>query len=432
MNCKKSIASVFSRAVLIVVLSLTASSAIAQEYEGEVLTLSYFAATYADAAAAVIPEFEAMTGATVELVTAPYLTLYQDQFTELVTSTGTFDVMQVASQWDGQFAPFLASLEDYIANDPDVDMDVFIPAVARAAGFWDGKRFGVPNACDAYGIIYRTDIFEEKGIEVDLDNWTWDAYAELAKQLTADGMYGTAIAGVKHQLDAIWTARYWSQGGHLMSQDWTTALPERELAVDSLKMIIDLMEYMPPGVMSYDIPDENNAFVQGQVVMAELWPSLIRATANDPNQSTVVGKWGILPYPSASPQLSAWSLAIPETSKNKDLAWEWIKFYTSEANQRRFLEEFGVGPTITAIYEDPTVIAQNPEFPNHLIGLEGTLPRFRIAQSQETFDFLDDRISDALTGTMTPEEAIAAVVAQWEDRIGASLPTSPYVDDYHD
>jgi multiple sugar transport system substrate-binding protein len=215
-----------------------------------------------------------------------------------------------------------------------------------------------------------------------------------------------------------------------MSQDWETALPERDIAVKSLDMILELMPYMPPGVMSYDIPDENTAFVQGKVAMAELWPSLIRGTANDPAQSTVVGKWGVLPYPGHSPQLSSWSLAIPETSENKDLAWEWIRFYTQEAKQREFLDEFGIGPSRQAIYEDPAVIEAHPDFPNMLISLNGVRPRFRIAQSQETFDFLDDRISDALTGVLTTEEAIQEVVNQWEEKIGAAVPETPYTDDY--
>ncbi|MCP4291586.1 MAG: hypothetical protein GY780_07100, partial [bacterium] len=65
-----------------------------------------------------------------------------------------------------------------------------------------------------------------------------------------------------------------------------------------------------------------------------------------------------------------------------------------------------------------------------LISLNGVRPRFRIAQSQETFDFLDDRISDALTGVMTTEEAVQAVVDQWEEKIGAAVPDTPYTDDY--
>ena len=400
-------------------------------FAGKELTMIYFDATYARAAEAVIPEFEEQTGAKVTLIVAPYASLYEKEFTDLVSGGGAYDIMQVASQWDGQFAQYMAPIDDMLAADKDViNIDDFIPGVTRVTGTWNDVRFGIPNACDAYGIIYRTDIFEEKGIEVDPVNWTWEEYADLAKQLTEGDMFGTAIAGVKHQLDAYWTARYWSQGGHLMTQDWMTALPQRDTSAASLQMILDLMPYMPSGVMSYDIPDENNAFVQGKVVMAELWPSLIRGTANDPTQSQVVGKWNVLPYPGHSPQLSSWSLAIPQTSENKELAWEWIKFYTSEAKQRSYLDTFGIGPTRTAIYQDPTVIEQHPDFPNMLISLNGVRPRFRIAQSQETFDYLDDRISDALTGVLTPEEATEQVAAFWEEKISSDPPDVPYTDDY--
>jgi ABC-type glycerol-3-phosphate transport system substrate-binding protein len=399
-------------------------------FAGQELNMIYFDATYARAAEKYIPEFEEMTGAKVNLVVAPYASLYEKEFTDLVTNGGAYDIMQVASQWDGQFAPYMASIDDRLKNDPDLKVEDFIPGVTQVTGTWNNVRFGIPNACDAYGIIYRTDIFDEKGIKVDPVNWTWEEYANLAKQLTTSDMFGTAIAGVKHQLDAYWTARYWSQGGHLMTQDWLTALPQRDIADKSLQMIIDLMPYMPSGVMSYDIPDENTAFVQGKLAMAELWPSLIRGTANDPAQSKVVGKWGILPYPGHSPQLSSWSLGIPATSKKQDLAWEWIKFYTAEAKQRAYLEEFGIGPTRTAIYQDPAVIEKNPDFPNMLISLNGVRPRFRIAQSQETFDYLDDRISDALTKVLTTKDAVDQTAKFWEEKISADPPSVPYTDDY--
>jgi multiple sugar transport system substrate-binding protein len=408
----------------------TAAAAGAKPYAGQTLNMIYFDATYADAAQASIAEFEAQTGAKVNLIRAPYANLYEKEFTDLVSGGGSYDLMQVASQWDGQFAPYLLPIDKYLAQDPAAAIDKFIPGVARVTGTWDNVRFGIPNACDAYGIIYRTDIFDKEGIKVDPVNWTWDQYAALAKQLTKDNMFGTAIAGEKDQLDAYWTARYWSQGGHLMSPDWKTALPQSVTSTKSLQMVMDLLPYMPPGVMSYAIPDENNAFVQGKTAMAELWPSLIRGTANDPAQSKVAGKWGILPYPGHSPQLSSWSLAIPKTTKVPDLAWEWIKFYTQDSKQRAFLDKFGIGPTRQAIYQDPAVIEKHPDFPNMLISLNGVRPRFRIAQSQETFDYLDDRISDTLTKVMTPQQATEAVTKQWEEKISADPPKTPYTDDY--
>ncbi|NPV52438.1 MAG: extracellular solute-binding protein [Firmicutes bacterium] len=410
--------------------SLAVEAAGDKPFKGQSLVLLYFEATYANAARKVVPEFEELTGAKVTLVTAPYASLYEKEFTALVTGAGGFDVMQVASQWDGQFAPYFEPLDKRLKADSNaIKIDDFVVGVARATGIWRGVRFGIPNACDAYGIIYRTDIFKNAGIKAD-PGWSWDDYMSIAKKLTKGGMQGTSIAGAKEQLDAFWTARYWSMGGHLMSRDWKTPLPQRDIAVKAIDMIIALKPYMPQGVLSYNIPDENAAFNHGLVAMAELWPSLIRGEASDPTKSKVVGKWSIIPYPNASPQLSSWSLAIPKSAKAKDLAWEWIKFYTAEKKQRAFLEELGIGPTRRAIYQDPNVIKKHQDFPNMLISLNGVRPRFRIAQSQEAFDFLDDRLNDALTGTMTSKQAIESIAQQWKQIISDNPPEGEYTDDY--
>jgi len=418
--------------VLVFCLALGGLAAAADKnFKGHKLSVIYMSGNYADAARLIAKEFEEMTGSSVTVIDAPYASLYEKEFTDLITSGGAYDVFEVASQWDGQFAAYLEPIDEKLKNDTELNIKDFIGGVSRVTGIWQGVRFGIPNACDAYGIIYRTDIFKAEGI-TEKDCSTWDGYFEVAKKLTKDGMFGSAIAGVKHQLDAYWTARYWSMGGHLISKDWKTPLPQRDSAVKAWKMIIDLMEYMPKGVMAYDIPDENSMFLKGKIAMAELWPSLIRGTANDPAQSNVIGKWNVMPYPGATPQMSSWGLAISKKSKEKDLAYEWIKFYTNEANQRLFLKEFGIGPTRSVIYDDPEITKEHADFPNMLISLEGVRSRFRIAQSQETFDFLDERLSDALTGVLTPEQAIDEVVKQWTEKISNNPPkgVAEYTDDY--
>ena len=92
----------------------------------------YFDATYARAAEAVIPEFQEMTGAKVNIVVAPYASLYEKEFTELVAGGNTYDLMQVASQWDGQFAPYMASLDEFLKKDADLKVGRFHSRCERA------------------------------------------------------------------------------------------------------------------------------------------------------------------------------------------------------------------------------------------------------------------------------------------------------------
>ena len=70
-------------------------------YEGETLTVLYMSSVYADAARAMVDEFEEITGATVEVVDFPYVTLHEKALLDLTSGgTAAYDVIDVASQWD--------------------------------------------------------------------------------------------------------------------------------------------------------------------------------------------------------------------------------------------------------------------------------------------------------------------------------------------
>ena len=47
------------------------------------------------------------------------------------------------------------------------------PTSGQLSGLWDGNRNGIPNANDARGIIYRTDLYEAAGVSIPK---TWDEY----------------------------------------------------------------------------------------------------------------------------------------------------------------------------------------------------------------------------------------------------------------
>jgi AraC-like DNA-binding protein len=112
---------------LCMMLSLTAFAYAddAKPFEGETLTVLYMTSVYADAARAMVPEFEEATGAKVEVVDFPYTELHQKILLDAISNAGTYDVVDVASQWDGEFAPFMTNLGEYIERD-GYDTTVFI------------------------------------------------------------------------------------------------------------------------------------------------------------------------------------------------------------------------------------------------------------------------------------------------------------------
>ena len=129
-------------------------------YAGEKLTVLYMSSVYADAAKSMVDEFEEQTGATVEVVDFPYTTLHEKALLDLTSGTGSYDVIDVASQWDGEFAPYLTELTDFIEKD-NYDMDEFIEKVLENSGSWQGKITGIPNASTPQLFAYRTDLMPD-------------------------------------------------------------------------------------------------------------------------------------------------------------------------------------------------------------------------------------------------------------------------------
>ena len=108
-------------------------------YSGEKLTVLYMSGVYAEAAESMVDEFEEKTGATVEVVDFPYTTLHEKTLLDLTSGTGSYDVVDVASQWDGEFAPYLTDLSDFMDKD-NYKTDEFIEKVLENSGEWQGVQ----------------------------------------------------------------------------------------------------------------------------------------------------------------------------------------------------------------------------------------------------------------------------------------------------
>ena len=141
--------------------------------------------------------------------------------------------------------------------------------------------------------------------------------------------------------------------GYLVNKDGKYAL-DREKAVAALNKMQSLLEYNPPDVLGLAIDPGNAVFLNGKAATMVGWPSFIRAAADDPEKSQVVGKWALAEFPGPGfPMVSAWNLFISKYSKNPDAAWEWIKAYANAENGKQWMKEYGIGSPFQSTYDDP-------------------------------------------------------------------------------
>lgn len=393
--------------------STTALASDAKPYEGETLTVLFMSSVYADAARSVADEFKEVTGATLEVVDYPYITLHDKALLDLTSGTASYDVIDVACQWDGEFAPYMLDLTELIAKD-SYDTSAFIENVFAQAGTWQGVVKGIPNANTPQVVAYRTDLIPD-GLPA-----TWDEYCQLLEKLTdpAAGVYGIATPGVREQFGGIWDSMLWSSGGAWADEDWNITIdsPETRTALDIAKRQIACAD---PAALSWGLEEAIAAFLDGKAAICDAWPTLgITLKGDDPAQSKIVGKWalGTFPYEkNGITNLSAWDLGINAASTKQELSWEFIKLYTSAEKQQTFYEQFYIFSPRKDFWEQQS-IKDAGLYPLRT-ALDTALIWWRVAASVEADTAIGTAVNAYLSGQSDIETAVANMKAGLEQAL---------------
>ena len=396
----------------------TAAASDDKPFAGEKLTVLYMSGVYADAAKSIVADFEAETGATVEVVDFPYTTLHEKALLDLTSGTGSYDIIDVASQWDGEFAPYMTDLGPMMEKD-GYQTDVFIENVFANSGLWQGTTMGIPNASTPQLFAYRTDLLPD-GLPD-----TWEEYRTAAKELTDpdSGMYGNSVSATTGQLGGVFDYVLWSMGGAWADEDWNVTIdsPETRAALEHLK---EIQDYSDPSILAWGVEESIKAFLDGNAAICETWPTLgLVQAADDETQSKVAGKWALSLIPhdkTGATLLSAWDVAIPAASKNQELAWEWIKMYTSEENQNKFYDEFGILSPRKAFWERDGIKGTYMDTVRE--ALDTANMWWRVPASTEVDTMLNTVVSEYMSGQTDLETAVQKMKTGIEEALKNAPP----------
>ncbi|WP_421951959.1 ABC transporter substrate-binding protein [Pelagibacterium sp.] len=314
--------------------------------------------------------FTEQTGVALEWVTLEENVLRQRVTTDIATGGGQYDVMTIGAYetpiWAAQ--GWLAPLDDL---GDDYNADDLIPAVREALSV-DGTQYASPFYAESAMIMYRTDLFEQAGLEMP-EIPTWEFIGEAARAITDrdNEIYGICLRGKAGWGEnmAFITALANSMGGRWFDTDWEPQFDSPEWN-EALTYYVDLMtEAGPPGASSNGFNENLALFQQGKCGM---WMDATVAASfvSNPDESQVADSVGYALFPTNGEfdnhgnWLWVWSLAVPASSQNVDEAKQFIEWATSEAYLETVAEEEGwanVPPgTRTSLYENPAYIEAAP------------------------------------------------------------------------
>jgi multiple sugar transport system substrate-binding protein len=251
------------------------------------------------------PDFEALTGAKINVIAVPFSDLYQKVLTDWASGTNSVDAAVFAPQWmvDYIAGGYLEDLTPRVDADPDIQQDDVGAFFRDFSEKYNGKVYMITLDGDFHMMYYRKDVLEEAGLSVPK---TWDEYLEVAKathgkDMDGDGTpdFGSCIAK-KRNAQSYWfvmdvvgsmtQSKGTSQGAFFNTADMTP-LVNNDAFRKALDFLSESTKYGPPDELNLDVSDTRPLFASGRCALNLDWGD-VGTISIDPAQSKVMGKWG--------------------------------------------------------------------------------------------------------------------------------------------
>jgi multiple sugar transport system substrate-binding protein len=233
-----------------------------------------------------------------------------------------------------------------------------VSSVSKSVGTIGDKLYFVPNGLYQRQMFYRSDWFEEKGLQPPT---TWQELYDVGKKLTdpAKNRFGFSFrggAGSNGTTDAMilaYNGEKVNLEDSMFTKDGATvySTPEAKAAMELYLKIYK--EISPPDSINWGFQEQVQAFTSGVTGILLQDPDVIQSLQEKMKEGT----WATAPLqtgPTGKALFSAggagWGIA--SNSKHKDAAWKLIAFLSSPAENTAFSKDFGLIPIHTSATED--------------------------------------------------------------------------------
>ena len=270
-------------------------------------------------------EFEAATGAELEIVELPFAEHFPKLMNDLTSQTGEYDASIAGAWWLGDLVggDFIMPVDEYYEDPsfPQWDDQEVLPG-PRSLLSYGGKKYMVANDHDGQVMYYRRDLledpehqraFQEKyGYELRPPQ-TWDEFGDVAeyfnrKDLNGDGQPDSGLTmhlkvggqGMFHfmSFSAPYVIGPENPNLYWFDPENMDPLIDSPGHVRALEKLVELTQYGPSAMTGWSLGESWDHFLRGEAALTFTWGDL-GALAQQPG-SKVKGKIGAAPIPGTS------------------------------------------------------------------------------------------------------------------------------------
>lgn len=284
----------------------------------------------------------------------------------------------------------------------------------------DGTYYGIPLELSPRGILYNKTIFSEMGYDPDEPPNSWSKIVEIAKR-------GTLVQGdqaVRLGYDNYWDPSALQQtfehfldsaGGWPVSVDGRKATLNNLPSQEAFEIVKELFEISRPVGLVRPAAYDADLFANGGSVMTRglAW-SMGVVFYKNPDMIDHVGVFSPRKTPESPAVLQGTinGLAVPRSSKNPELAFEFAAFLANQENSFQYNEYAGG----VSVHREAIELAINNE--SYLLPFYMMLDDLSIACP---YPYGSDTWIELLTRGVNGELAVSNVLAEGERAAQASL-----------
>lgn len=316
---------------------------------------------------------------------------------------------------------FLEGLKAHIDAD-SFDLGVFSAKSVEANTIGD-EAFALPLSGFTIQLFYNKDILTEIGYTEPPK--TMEEMYEMAVKATVLDSSGNIerlgyplfpLASARQELIYGFGGRWWSEDG--------TPTPDDAGVIESLNMNVKYREqYGIEKVQAFIATANTNRYTEQDMFFAGkqlfrldgVWlPTMMENFKSEVNYGiTLVPGTEANPDARGTSRYETASIAMPIVSKNKEGAWDFMKWVSSGEGNKQLLLGIGNLPALTALYTDADMLAK-PGFPEFIdaLGLEKGIQYPKMNDFAKYVSLINEHLDYVYMGTMTPEKAMEALAEQ--------------------
>jgi len=400
------------------------------------ISIALFNAPASAALVKLVPEFEKETGIRVSVELLPYADLKAKIEQQVLTKSGTYDVIMADCIWIPSFASrgFLSPVDTKVAG-ADYDFDDLLPSLDDYLGRYPkgGTRFGVPFMSNTQMMAYRPSIVEpvanrlKIGMPGDSPEtaWTWEQYLAVAKEISSlhEGdhprIYGTSLQARA----GAWIVYEWYSElfGFVDDQNARlTGLPKFDVrASQAMDYYASLYKAAPAEALTWGHEEETAAMCSGKTAMDAT--SNVELAANLLKPECMKNGRLAFAYPPVgvsgrgSPDMGGYGLLLTRDSKRIEDASRFILWATSK-NVHKHIVLQGGSPIRRSELNDPDVLKAQPYLHLYETLIRDSVYRARIPEWPELQDIISRELTSVMKGENSGSVGAAAVQRWVEDQ----------------